>query len=582
MGRRSRAAKAKVVDEPPPPRGLAARLGSLLDPGARPSIDRTADRTAGLILALVLCAILLPFIGVAFHIDDPLFIWAAQHIRQHPTNPYGFTVNWYGFDMAMSDVTKNPPFTSYYITLVASVVGWSELALHAAFLVPALAVAIGAYLIAGRMCSHPLVAAIVALLTPAFLLSSLTVMSDVMMLAFWVFAVHAWMKGVESGRHGWFLLAALLIAASAFSKYYGATLIPLLLVYSVVKERRGRAWMLYLLIPAAILAWYQWITGRLYGHGLLFDAASYATQRGHSLGRFSLAKTLATVAFTGGCLASVLFFSRRLWSWRALLAGFGLAILAALVAQTWSRLGSFEFPVAEGAHWVLSIQFGIWAALGLSLACLAMSDLWRSRDAESVLLFLWIAGTFIFAGFVNWSTNGRSILPMVVPIGILVVRRLELNASRRAAVSARSPILPLAAAAVLSILVLRADYTLAETARTGAALIRARHSPAGHTTWFEGHWGFQYYMERVGAKPIEQKSRYTPGDVIAIPTTNTGLLAMPAEWTAATGVVDVQPSPWLSTMNSSVGAGFYADVFGPLPFAFGAVPSERFTILTVK
>jgi 4-amino-4-deoxy-L-arabinose transferase-like glycosyltransferase len=559
------------------------RIGMLLDPSARGHPDDAAldKRTAMLLLTAVLGVLLLPFVNIAFHIDDPLFIWAADHIRRNPANPYAFTVNWYGTDMAMSDVTKNPPLASYYMTLAAFVVGWGEVGLHLAFLLPALAAVIGMYLIAARMCRHPLLAALVGLLTPVFLVSGLTVMSDMIMLAFWVFAVHWWMKGVETKSHGWFVLAAVLMTLAALSKYFGMTLIPLLFVYSVAKERRARMWMLYFLIPVAVLAWYQWITARLYGHGLLIDAASYATEQGGGSDRLSMTRTLVTLAFTGGCVASVAFFSRRLWSGRALLLGLAIAIATALFAQSWSKLGSFNFPADEGARQFLCIQIGLWAAAGVSLACLATLDLWRARDAESLLLFLWIAGTFVFAGFVNWSTNGRSILPMVVPAGILVARRLELNAIVRGSMSLSSRVMPLAASAVVALAVVWADYKFADTARTGATLIHQKYSAGAPTTWFQGHWGFQYYMQQLGAKPVERMSRYTPGDVIAIPTTNTGRFMMP-EWAVASGVIAVPSSRWLATMSGEVGAGFYADAFGPLPFVVGVVPDEQFTILNVR
>ena len=32
---------------------------------------------------------------------------------------------------------------------------------------------------------------------------------------------------------------------------------------------------------------------------------------------------------------------------------------------------------------------------------------------------------------------------------------------------------------------------------------------------------------------------------------------------------------WVTTINKDVGAGFYASVLAPLPFAFGNVPPER-------
>jgi hypothetical protein len=171
---------------------------------------------------------------------------------------------------------------------------------------------------------------------------------------------------------------------------------------------------------------------------------------------------------------------------------------------------------------------------------------------------------------------------MVVPAGILVARRLELRATRIGSISMPFRVMPLAAAAIVSLAVVWADYRFAETARTGAALIHDTYSSAAHTTWFQGHWGFQYYMQQLGAKPVERKSEYTPGDVIAIPTTNTGRFMMPAEWAVASGAISVPSSRWLATMNGEVGAGFYADAFGPLPFVVGFVPAERFTILNVR
>ena len=69
---------------------------------------------------------LLPFSNKAFYADDPLFVWAGKHIQTEPMNPYNFKVNWYGTDMMMSDVTKNPPIACYYIAGAAAIMGWNE------------------------------------------------------------------------------------------------------------------------------------------------------------------------------------------------------------------------------------------------------------------------------------------------------------------------------------------------------------------------------------------------------------------------------------------------------------------------
>src|SRR5688500_14225416 len=88
-----------------------------------------SNKTLALLCALTAAA-LLPFINKAYHIDDPLFLWAAQHITAHPLDFYGFAVNWYGSAMPMSEVMKNPPLTSYYQALIGAVAGWSEPIIH--------------------------------------------------------------------------------------------------------------------------------------------------------------------------------------------------------------------------------------------------------------------------------------------------------------------------------------------------------------------------------------------------------------------------------------------------------------------
>ena len=209
-------------------------------------------RLLWLVLVLV-GALLVPFVNRAFHIDDPLFLWAARQIQTHPADPYGFRVNWYGSDMAMFDVTKNPPLASYYLALVASMVGWSERALHLALMLPALSVVAGMFLLARRWCMNPALAVLAGLLTPVFLVSSVTVMCDVLMLALFVWAVYAWTTGLAARSHAWMALAGALMAAAALTKYFGIALIPLLLVYALVKERREGAWVLHFLIPIAVL-----------------------------------------------------------------------------------------------------------------------------------------------------------------------------------------------------------------------------------------------------------------------------------------------------------------------------------------
>src|SRR5205823_649389 len=163
---------------------------------------------------------LLPFSGRAFHVDDPLFVWSGQQIAKHPLDPYGFQVVWDNFSEPMSEITKNPPLACYYLAAVGLIAGWSERALHLGFLLPAIALVLGTYRLSMRFTRSPLVATAAALLTPGVLVSATSVMCDVMMLAFWIWATVLWMEGLDEGKRSYLIASSLLLTSAALTKYF--------------------------------------------------------------------------------------------------------------------------------------------------------------------------------------------------------------------------------------------------------------------------------------------------------------------------------------------------------------------------
>jgi 4-amino-4-deoxy-L-arabinose transferase-like glycosyltransferase len=534
-------------------------------------------------LTFITLAALAPFLAKPFNIDDPLFIWAAHQIQAHPLNPFGFNVNWFGTVTPMWLATENPPVASYYMAFAAAILGWSEVALHFAFMLPAIAVVLGTHRLAQKFCGQPMLAALATLFTPVFLISSMTVMCDVMMLAFWIWAVVFWIEGTGKNDLRKLSAVGLLIALAALTKYYGVCLVPLLAAYSLVETRRPGRWAACLLIPLAALCAYQWITRALYGRAMLSDAMEYA---GYARGitRVSgMATVLTALTFTGGCVAVAVFFMPLLWRARTLAAFAATAMLiAAALFFEGAKLEQFISPDATTATFV-EIQIIFWAVGGIGVLALAVENLWNRRDAGAWLLALWVFGTFLFASVFNWTVNGRSILPIVPAVTILIVSRLE----RNAATGWKSPKfavpVSLAVSAALALLVARADYLFAVAARQTAAQTFARFGDERKNLWFEGHWGFQYYMESFGFAALDVKqSPIKPGDILALPENNTGIAPPNAEATARQDSIEVSGPRFLTTMNVAVAAGFYASVRGPLPFAFGKVPPEKVFLFFLK
>jgi hypothetical protein len=533
-----------------------------------------------LILTAVTLACLLPFIGKAFHIDDPPIIWCARHIQSNPLDFYGFSVNWEGQEEPMSAVEKNPPLAAYYMALVGSVFGWSEIALHCGFLLPALAAVIGTYYLARSFCSHPLVVAFTTATAPVFLLSSTSVMRDTMMLALWVWSVFFWIEGLKKDSTVRLCGAAFLIAACSLTKYFGLSLVPLLLAYSLMERRRIGRWCASLSVPVLVFAFYQWMTHTLYGQASLLHAISGASDM--RVGGGLLSKVLVSLAFSGGCMVILLLAAPLLWGRKGLAVGIPAVILLGLLVVAMKKVGIFAIVDGGNVKWLFVVQFCLYVVAGASLILLAAADLLERKTPVSVLLFLWIAGTMIFACAANWTVSGRTILPMLPAVSLLLIRRLETRNSLRRQDGFRHLPWPLGVSLVIALLVVEADCTLADTARVAASVMKRDFGATSGTIWFEGHWGFQYYMEKLGAKSLDETDmRLSSYDVIVVPTRNCYLFPLPEDHIAPRFRYQFQASKWLSTMSGPSGAGFYSDGWGPLPFVFGRVPAEEYLVYRV-
>ena len=545
------------------------------------AMKNPATRDAFFAIFAVIAA-LAPFLNKAFHIDDPLFLWIAQQVSQHPGDPYGFSLNWYGYAQRMFSVMQNPPLSSYYMALAATFLGWSELAMHGAFLVPAVAAILGTFFLARRFCDSPLLAALLTLFTPVFLVSATGVMCDVWLLALWVWSVESWLRGLERRSYRFLLLASVLAAAATLAKYFGASLLPLLAAYTLVRDRRFTYRLLFLLIPVTVIIMYEVMTKAKYGEGLFSHAMIYSWKVRTSAEKHLFAQFFIGLSFTGGCLFPAVFYAPFLKSRRVLVGGVAIFVALLLLFYFGIRRGHATSAIAVTAEGAL------FATIGIGILALAVTDLAQRRAADSVLLSLWVIGTFFFAAIMNWSITSRTLLPMAPAVMILLLRRFNASGASIGC-TLWWPLLP---AALVSLLVTTADYKFANTARLASSYFQNRFRTEPGTVWFEGHWGFQYYMEQWRAKPVDlEQLRAKPvdenergivsGDLIVIPMNNTNISRTLPATTGRPEQVNFRQF-LMAIMSTETGAGFYSDIWGPLPWVFARIPPEHYLVFRAK
>jgi hypothetical protein len=131
---------------------------------------------------------------------------------------------------------------------------------------------------------------------------------------------------------------------------------------------------------------------------------------------------------------------------------------------------------------------------------------------------------------------------------------------------------------LLGLAMLRADANFAGAGRAAAATLIAPRVAAGQQVWYVGHWGFQWYAERAGARFFSLSPPYPmPGDLVvesrnSNPQIDTDLIR---EVLVPVGLLE-DATPGGRLMDRKAGAGFFSNTWGYLPWAWSDEPIDSF------
>lgn len=545
----------------------------------RPNSGATR-RLWGFAIALPLL-LLLPFIDKPIHIDDTAYFAIAKHIVQHPLDYYGLSLNWDGVESPVYEWHASPPLANYYLALVGAMFGWKEWVLHTGFLLPAILASIGTAWLASRLCGRPAVALAASVCTPAFVVSASTLMLDTWLLAFFLLSIASWVEGLQREQFRWLLLSAVFAGLAAWTKYFGVVLVPLLATYTYLKPRRPRFWLTALLIPIAMVALEQTYCYLHFGRIMIVNVSNVLTDTRPD--RPLWLWPIIAFSFCGGCTFSVVQLGAVLWNRRLRFAGALIVAALSLLLYALNARGARVQTLGFDLPAVSLIFYVIFTLGGTQPLSLAYTDVRHRRDPESWLLTLWVIGTLVFATCVTWSVNARSVLPLVPAVAILAMRRLDYLEIADAKKVNRRIIVTLAIAALISLAVARVDSEWARSAKSAAAKYAQLAKTHPGAVYFQGHWGFQHYMTEAGVRPFDfNTTQLQPGDIVICPKNNANVRPMPGDFVAQQFVDTFPVDHRMATMSVDLGAGFYSDLWGPLPFALGLkMPPDKYYVYLI-
>jgi hypothetical protein len=359
------------------------------------------------------------------------------------------------------------------------------------------------------------------------------------------------------------------------------------------------------LVLVPVLAWLFWTARRKLGMGMIAAAPLLALLlwNGFTWVQYGKPHFLAMAAFEKNLASSTPPWLLT----EGVLASIGLGVLPISVVAfipyiqpcrkflLLSSIGVFPF-----AYWhaVTRLTYGISSsclfALSVTLAFHLIGitfklgwECFKTRDQKGILLILWILFGLAFQCGLMF-TSVRYVLFLAPPAILLILIKSSRTPGKWILGSS------LAASLLLVISMSLGDRQIANIYRD---VVSQKIAPLwlqnSGKFYFSGHWGFQYYAEKIGGEAINKcdPPTFQSKDLLVVASSAWPDILRPRLQKGLNSQTEIEianPSWPVRTIGCNVGANFYANKISGcghptlLPFGFTRHPSETFLFHVIR
>lgn len=524
-----------------------------------------------LFVFLIPLFLVLPFLNRAYFVDDSYFVEIATWLKDNPTLPYHFRADDAGpqnrgWEEDGFVRMVNPLAHHYYLALLLKLGGEREWFLRLGCVLLSCFSALFLFEFARRWTNTPVLSVLAVLFTPAMWLSSYSLLIDSTMAFFAFGAVYFFIRSTETDKFWQIVASGVFAGLAILSKYPAVFVLALMSVWLALRWKKlDRHWRFFVPVVIALgfLAAYSAWTAHLYGSPHILAASARMVRV------FGWPKLFAFFVFLSGALLLPLV------AWgvsplRTRLMAFVPVILLTIFLS--SKFGGFSM--------VQAALLGIWIVTSFLFIgqILHRKPEWiYPRDPFLVFWFLGFVGMMLLV--MDWVA-GRYFCLVAPAVGFLTVRLVEMRWREN------SPRVLMPILAVLFLFtgaLATSDYRQAEPVRSLRRELAARHISGGERHFYLGDSFTMSYLKRDGWTPLFPETTLRVGDLVLVKE-----VTMPLIWFARKPVTVREITHFeypsllpLKVMDFAGSAGFYASVWGALPFTFSNGPWERFRIVEV-
>ncbi|MGA3115247.1 MAG: hypothetical protein ABSF90_12550 [Syntrophobacteraceae bacterium] len=452
------------------------------------------------------------------HGDDPVYLLYGAEFVKHPLNPYAFH---FGSPWVIpANHMLAPPVLPYWLGAGTLFFGDQPVLLKLWLLPFALTLAWAVDFLAARLAPSLRVPLIWLCVISPITLPGFNFMLDVPALALGLTALAIAMRSMEQDSWVLALLAGLVAALAIQTKYTGITSCVAILVWHVLRGRPVRGVLVVSLALALVVGWEclgAWFQGE--SHFLV----ALEQRQGGFLRRYPhLAFPL--LSHMAGLAPAVALLGLMALGWTDRgVAAVGLAMSAAfgILAIVPSQAALFTGPNGKPILTASNIVYCLLAVpvwIVFMRGCLQLMRQSRGPDGPDRLvgLFLltWLAMEMVGYFAMSPFPAARRVASLLLVFTFIVGRM-----AHQRGISSRAAGRIAACGVALALLLFVTDSLDASAGRAAAREVTRRNYPLaqGCTFWHLSWFGFSYYADREGLRPLQlNRQMPRPGDLIAL------------------------------------------------------------------
>jgi hypothetical protein len=459
-------------------------------------------------------------------IDDPAYYRFAEQIAADPADPYGFEMFWNEAPQRAIEILA-PPGLPYWWALGITLFGDSPWAWKLWLFPYALLLSWAVCRLLQRFApgaEAPLLAAIV--LSPT-ILPAFNLMIDVPSLALGLGAVTIFVRACDSDRTSLALLAGAVAGLACQTKYTAFAPTAAMLVHGLLTRR----WSMVLVagsVAAVLFVGWEIFTYQRYGdsHFILALSAPRMTESATTLWGWieSWIALFGALGVPAALLALLTLRPTPRWLAASIALGFVPFALVALLDPP-TLPPNFEYRGIGKGDQTLNIFFASGLAVVVTISTGLIVAARRKRwtlERDSWLLLAWLAIELIVCFAASPFPASRRLMGPLLVASLAIVHFARPLAPRARAtrwIAAASVALGLVFG-IADLLDARARHSLQPL--IAEELARQGYDSAKERVWYTGHWGFQFYAEQRGYRPlIAGGNRPRPGDWIVLTSSST-------------------------------------------------------------